>query len=122
MSHIEAGMGFGSALGSAYVGTRNWTPEPAPERFGQIPRTRGLVFIRVHCSRPTATTRDAVLRAWGERGIIAEVARRVRCKWCKKRGMDAALTPHWVGDFGSESELTTLVEAIRKLKPRGDVT
>lgn len=103
------------------MGIRNWKPDPAPERFGQIPRRCGLVFVCINCSRPTCTTRDAVLRAWGERGIIAETALRIRCKWCKKRGMKAALTPYWVNDCGSESELTKLVETIRKLKPRGDV-
>lgn len=105
------------------MGTKNWRPEPAPERFGQIPRSRGLVFICMNCSRPTATSRDAVLRAWGERGIIAEAAARVRCSYCKKRGMHTAITPHWAGaEFGSQSELAKLVDTIRKLKPRGEVT
>lgn len=104
------------------MGTRNWTPEPAPERFGQIPQARGIVFICLNCSRPTATTRDAVLRAWGERGIIAEVALKLKCRWCKKRGMAAAITPHWAGpEFGSQSELAKLVDTIRKLRPRGSV-
>ncbi len=105
------------------MGQKNWTPEPAPERFGQIPRTRGIVFICQNCSRPTATGRDAVLKAWGERGIITDVARKLRCKWCKKRGMNAAITPKWAGaEFGSQTELQKLVEAIRNLKPRGDVS
>jgi hypothetical protein len=111
------------SLGEATVGTKNWTPEPAPDRFGQIPRSRGVVFICKHCSRPTATDRDAVLRAWGDRGVIADAAKKLRCRWCKKRGMDAALTPHWVGpEFGSRSDLAKLVDAIRKLKPRGEVS
>jgi hypothetical protein len=101
---------------------KNWTPEPPPERFGQIPLRRGIVFICRHCARPTATSRDAVLRAFGERGVIRETAERLRCKWCKRRGMHAALTPSWAGpEFGSKSELAKLVETIEKLKPRGDV-
>lgn len=104
------------------MGTKNWTPEPAPHRFGQIPPTRGIVFICMNCSRPTATGRDAVLRAWGERGVIAEEAGKLKCRWCKKRGMKAALTPLWVGsNFGSRSELEKLVDAIRGLKPDGKV-
>lgn len=104
------------------MGTKNWKPEPAPERFGQIPRSRGIVFICKHCSRPTATDRDSVLREWGNRGVIRDAAAKLRCKWCKKRGMDAALTPRWIGpEFGSQSELAGLVEAIRKLKPRGEI-
>lgn len=105
------------------MGTKNWTPQPAPERFGQVPGTRGVVFICKHCNRPTATTRDAVLKAWGERGVIADVAAKLKCRWCKKRGMDAAITPHWAGvEFGSQSDLAKLVAAISKLKPRGDVS
>jgi len=104
------------------VGTKNWTPEPPPERFGQIPLGRGIVFICLHCSRPTATGRDAVLRAWGERGVIAEAAARIRCRWCKRRGMRAALTPHWAGpEFGSQSELGKLVASIHKVRPRGRI-
>lgn len=105
------------------MGMKNWTPEPAPARFGQIPRSRGIVFICKNCSRPTAADRDAVLRAWGERGMIADAALKLRCRWCKRRGMNAALTPPWVGsEFGSKSNLAKLVEAIRNLKPRGDVS
>lgn len=64
-----------------------------------------------------------MLRAFGERGIIQETAKRLRCKWCKKRGMRAALTPLWAGlDYGSKSDLAKLVEQIRALKPSGDVT
>lgn len=39
-----------------------------PERFGQIPIARGIVFICKNCSRPTATGRDAVLKALGRAG------------------------------------------------------
>lgn len=54
--------------------------------------------------------------------MIADAARKLRCKYCKKRGMDAALTPAWAGmDSGSKSDLAKLVDAIRKLKPRGQV-
>ncbi|MBK6703806.1 MAG: hypothetical protein IPG56_08660 [Caulobacteraceae bacterium] len=44
------------------------------------PLSRGIVFICMNCSRPTATGRDAMLRVWGERGIIAEVARKLKCR------------------------------------------
>lgn len=105
----------------ATVGTKNWTPEEPPERFGQIPSTRGIVFICMHCRRPNATTRDAVLRAWGERGLIADAARSLRCKNCRKRGMRAALTPTWAPGYGSISELENLVEQIRRLMPSGQI-
>lgn len=105
------------------MGQKNWDPEPAPERFGQVPFSRGVVFICRHCSRPTTTSRDAVLRAFGERGVVREVSARMRCKWCKKRGMHAALTPYWASaDFGSQSDLEKLLEAIRKVKPSGEVS
>lgn len=75
----------------------------------------------LHCHRPNATTRDAVLRAWGERGVIADAARSLRCKNCRKRGMRAALTPSWVAGYGSKSDLEKLVEDLRKLTPRGPI-
>lgn len=103
------------------MGTKNWDPEPPPKRFGQIPPARGIVFICNACNRPTATSRDAVLRAWGERGLIADAALTLRCKWCKKRGMRAALTPSWVTDYGSKSALEKLVEDLRKLKPNSSI-
>lgn len=63
-----------------------------------------------------------MLKAWGERGVIADVARKLKCRWCKKRGMNAAITPNWAGaEFGSQTELQKLIETIQKLKPRGDV-
>ncbi|WP_167755769.1 hypothetical protein [Vitreimonas flagellata] len=53
--------------------------------------------------------------------MIAEAARRLRCKWCGKRGMRAALTPLWVKDYGSKSALEKFVEDLRKLNPSGSV-
>jgi hypothetical protein len=99
------------------MGMKNWTPEAAPDRFGQLPRRRGVIFMCLHCARPTATTRDAVLKAWGERGVIAEVAAKLRCKNCRKRGMRGFLTPYWLPDSGSQTDLDKLAAQLEKLKP-----
>lgn len=99
------------------MGSRNWTPEPAPERFGDLPRICGVVFVCKHCTRPTCTTRDAVLKAWGERGVIREAAAKLRCKNCRKRGMHAYKTPWWVKDSGSPTEMDRLAAELAKLKP-----
>lgn len=85
-----------------------WTP-PHPERFGQIPRYRGLVFQCLHCGWHTAVCYDTALRTWGEQGIIEDVARRTRCSRPKclgrgKRGHQIKLAP--VGaDLGSKKPL-----------------
>lgn len=99
------------------MGMKRWDPEPAPERFGQLPRSRGVIFVCQHCTRPTATSRDAVLKAWGERGVIADVAAKLRCRNCKKRGMRGFLTPYWLPDSGSQTELDKLADQLAKLKP-----
>jgi hypothetical protein len=102
------------------MGTKNLTPEPAPERFGQLPLSRGIVFVCRNCRRPTATHRDSALRAWGERGMIAEASKRLRCPGCRKRGMDAYLAPRGAG-LGSPTPLDKLVQAILALRPSGRV-
>lgn len=99
------------------MGMKRWDPEPAPERFGQLPRSRGVIFVCQHCTRPTATNRDAVLRAWGDRGVIKDVAAKLRCRNCKKRGMRAYLTPYWLPNSGSKTDLDALADQIGKLKP-----
>lgn len=100
------------------MGMKRWDPEPAPERFGQLPRGRGVIFVCQKCGRPAATNRDAVLKAWGERGVIREAAAKLRCRNCRKRGaMRGFLTPYWLPDGGSKTDLDKLVAQLSKLKP-----
>ncbi len=94
---------------------------PAPHRFGDVMRTRGLVFECLHCRRPYAVARDAALRAWGEQGRIQETAARLRCRNCGKRGMKGFVAPRQA-KLGSPGEITALVEKIRALRPQGDVS
>lgn len=103
------------------MGTRNFTPEPPPERFGQIPRSNGLVFICGNCGRRRATDRDNLLKAFGERGIIREVCKRLRCSNCKRQAMTCCLTPWFAKGFGSPDEIEKLLRAIFALKPRGPI-
>jgi hypothetical protein len=103
------------------MGARNVDLVPAPARFGDVPPARGLMFVCVRCRRPTATTRDAALRAWGERGLTAEVARRLRCPGCRRRGMAAYLAPAFA-KLGSPTPVDRLVETIAALQVSGKVT
>jgi hypothetical protein len=99
-----------------------------PERFGEIPWSHGLVFTCVHCSRHTAVTRDALLKAFGDHGVIREVAARLRCRGlnCKdrrRRGMHVALTPLNLS-YGSKRPkpaLDALVDTIQSIKPAGTI-
>ena len=94
--------------------------DPAPDRFGQTPVTRGYIFECLRCGRPFAVSRDAALRAWGERGVVAEAARRLRCSQCGGRGMRAMLAPARAG-LGSKGPLERLLDALAALRPRGPV-
>ena len=102
------------------MGTRRFEQRPTPERFGQLPLGAGVVFICENCRRPTATSRDAVLKAWGERGVIADVAAKLKCRWCKKRGMRAVLAPYWA-NLGSPRPLDRFVADVMALTPSGEV-
>jgi hypothetical protein len=66
--------------------------------------------------------RVAMLCCAQKSGIIAEVARKLKCMVQEARHGSGAYSL-WAGpDFGSQSELAKLVETIRKLKPRGGVS
>ncbi len=98
--------------------------EPVPERFGQVPRTRGLVFTCLRCGRPTAVSRDAALKAWGEQGRIAETAARIRCPYqhCRRRaGMAVSIAPIRAR-LGSKNEVDALLDAMQAVKPSGSVS
>lgn len=96
-----------------------WTP-PVPERFGQAAPTRGFVFTCRRCRRPVAISRDDALKAWGEQGIVAEVAAPTRCRYCRHRGVDITISPGRA-KLGSQQAIDELVSTIGRLKPRGKV-
>ncbi len=102
------------------MGQRQFDLVPAPERFGQIPRQNGILFQCPGCGRRTATTRDAALRTWGERGSIADAAKRLRCRNCRRRGLMAYLAPAFA-KMGSPTPLDRLVATIRSLIVSGKV-
>ncbi len=94
---------------------------PLPERFGQLRRTRGLVFICRHCNRPYAISRDTALREWGRRGKIAQAAAETRCATCRRRGMHVEYAP-FKAALGSRGDLDRLVEELRALTPRRTIS
>lgn len=100
------------------VSTRKFPHQAPPGRFGQLPRDRGLIFICRTCGRPHAVERDTLLRTWGERGVIADAARRLRCSVCRARGMKPVLSPTFA-NLGSPSPVDRLVQTIRALIPKG---
>lgn len=102
------------------MGQRNFNLVPAPERFGQLPRQNGVMFQCPKCGRRTATTRDAALRAWGERGLITDAARRLRCRNCRRRGLEAYLAPAFA-KMGSPTPLDRLVHTIKSLIASGRI-
>jgi hypothetical protein len=95
--------------------------EKTPERFGQIPKSRGIVFVCKACGYAYASTRDGVLKAWGERGVIREAAQKLRCRRCRKLGMYTSISPRGSG-LGSLEPLDALVSTIKNLKPKRTVS
>lgn len=90
--------------------------KPAPGRFGQVPKDRGLIVACLSCNRPYAISRDTALKAWGERGNIREVCAKLRCRNCRRVGCSVALAPH-KAKLGSPADFDKLVEAIRAVRP-----
>jgi hypothetical protein len=111
-----------------------WTPR-LPARFGDLNPVYGLVFQCKSCGYHRAVPYEDALRAWGEQGVIAEVAARLKCgrEPCRsrdKRGMRVDYTPLQVG-FGrgwrqreeaKMNDAAKLLALIDRMKVRGKIS
>lgn len=107
-----------------------WAP-PLPERFGNLPAGFDLFFGcgSGGCHRGVLVDRIDCIRRWGEEGRIDDIARRLRCETCKRRGAVAELRRKPLRSTQTEGERAhaklsladKLAGDIAKLKPTGIV-
>lgn len=69
-----------SALRAGRVGYE----EKAPVKFGQLGRLSGLYFGCTGCARGTLFTTIELVRLYGTEGRVADLAKRLSCKFCKQ--------------------------------------
>ena len=100
--------------------------EKVPVKFGQLGRLSGLYFGCTGCARGTLFTTIELVKLYGTEGRVADLAKRLACKFCKQhrkrpprvyvevskpfytRAEVAALTA---------TDLDALVLSLEKLKP-----
>ena len=100
-------------------------------KFGQLGRLSGLYFGCTGCARGTLFTAVELVRLYGTEGRVADLAKRLACKFCKQhrkrpprvyvevsrpfytKGEVAALTA---------TNLDAFVYNLEKLKPRGKIS
>jgi len=97
-----------------------WTP-PVPGRFGAVPTEYGLLFSCTLCGRHVAVSRDNALAAWGVQGRVAETLARLRCRYCRRRGVLKVELAPLKARLGTRPPLEKLLAQIRALKPGGTV-
>jgi len=58
--------------------------EKVPVKFGQLGRLSGLYFGCTGCARGTLFTAIELVQRYGTEGRVADLARRLACKFCKQ--------------------------------------
>lgn len=58
--------------------------EKVPVKFGQLGRLSGLYFGCTGCARGTLMTAIELVKLYGVEGRVADLAKRLSCKFCKQ--------------------------------------
>jgi hypothetical protein len=58
--------------------------EKVPVKFGQLGRLSGLYFGCTGCARGTLFTAIELVKLYGTEGRVADLAKRLSCKFCKQ--------------------------------------
>jgi hypothetical protein len=58
--------------------------EKVPVNFGQLGRLSGLYFGCTGCARGTLFTAIELVKLYGVEGRVADLAKRLSCKFCKQ--------------------------------------
>jgi len=64
--------------------TRVAYEEKVPAKFGQLGRLSGLYFGCTGCARGTLFTAIELVQRYGTEGRVADLAKRLACKFCKQ--------------------------------------
>ncbi len=100
--------------------------EKIPKKFGQLGRLSGLYFGCTGCARGTLFTAIELVRLYGVEGRVADLGKRLACKFCKQHRRRAPrvyvevsrpfYTKQEVAGL-TATDLDALVLSLEKLKP-----
>lgn len=105
--------------------------EKVPVKFGQLGRLRGLYFGCTGCARGTLFTAIELVRLYGTEGRVADLAKRLSCKFCKQhRKRPPRVTVEVSRPFYTKAEvaalnaidLDALVLSLETLKPNKKIS
>ncbi|MEZ5997020.1 MAG: hypothetical protein R3C25_14850 [Hyphomonadaceae bacterium] len=100
--------------------------EKVPVKFGQLGRLSGLYFGCTGCARGTLFTAIELVKLYGTEGRVADLAKRLACKFCKQhrrrspRVYVEVSRPFYTKSEGAAltaTDLDALVLSFEKLKP-----
>ncbi len=122
VQEVFSNTGWGARV--AYV-------EKVPKKFGQLGRLSGLYFGCTGCARGTLFTAIELVRLYGVEGRVADLCKRLACKFCKQHRRRAPrvyvevsrpfYTKQEVAEF-TASDLDALVLSFEKLKPNRTIS
>jgi hypothetical protein len=105
--------------------------EKVPVKFGQLGRLSGLYFGCTGCARGTLFTAIELVKLYGTEGRVADLAKRLSCKFCKQhRKRPPRVYVEVSKPFYTKAEvaaltatdLDALVLSLEKLKPNKKIS
>lgn len=105
--------------------------EKVPMKFGQLGRLSGLYFGCTGCARGTLFTAVELVRLYGTEGRVADLAKRLSCKFCKQHRrrpprvyVEVSRTFYTKAEAAAltATNLDALVYSLEKVKPRGKIS
>ncbi|MEQ1488946.1 MAG: hypothetical protein ABL932_00195 [Terricaulis sp.] len=105
--------------------------EKVPVKFGQLGRLSGLYFGCTGCARGTLMTAIELVKLYGVEGRVADLAKRLSCKFCKQhRKRSPRVYVEVSRPFYTKAEaaaltatdLEALVLSLEKLRPRRKIS
>ncbi|MCC6788729.1 MAG: hypothetical protein IT547_12910 [Hyphomonadaceae bacterium] len=105
--------------------------EKVPVKFGQLGRLSGLYFGCTGCARGKLFTAIELLKLYGTEGRVADLAKRLSCKFCKQhRKRPPRVYVEVSKPFYTKAEVAALtatdldglVLSLEKLKPRRKIS
>ena len=105
--------------------------EKVPIKFGQLGRLSGLYFGCTGCARGTLMTAIELVKLYGTEGRVADLAKRLACKFCKQhRRRPPRVYVEVSRPFYGKAEvaaltatdLDALVLSLEKLKPNRKIS
>ena len=105
--------------------------EKVPVKFGQLGRLSGLYFGCTGCARGKLFTAIELLKLYGTEGRVADLAKRLSCKFCKQHRkhpprvyVEVSKPFYTKAEVAalSATDLDALVYSLEKLKPKRQIS